>query len=230
MDLRRFFLSEKYNDDLRYPARLTEIFRPQKAAQMWASLEEQEELRIAYEEGQEERNRAYVRYPGDCEYGIQKGNPPSSRELDAEVERAAGRYPEVWELEEMRARYEAGELDPGLEDYEPPPWSDQWHRDHSGYERDFYWETEHPELCTDLQLRAAHIAWLKTPEGQREQEGYERECEDDLRPEPGSQAGRPGELRIIVDPRLAGDAVRIPDPYDDWTPWSQYWPQTERAE
>jgi hypothetical protein len=142
MDLRRFFVGQKSDRlELRYPSRLEEIFQPKKADRMWAALEEAELVIVFHEAEEEDRNREYLRYADRCEYGIQKGNPPDSRELDAEIERAAERFPEavMWadaaEAEEMRIEHEAdrqteragagrqGELriitDPGLSEREP---------------------------------------------------------------------------------------------------------------
>jgi len=114
MDLRRFFAGEKPDRlELRYPSRREEIFQPKKAERMRAALEEAELVIVFHEAEEQDRNREYLRYAGRCEYGIQKGNPPDSRELDAEIERAAERFPEtvMWadaaEAEEMRIEREA---------------------------------------------------------------------------------------------------------------------------
>jgi hypothetical protein len=160
MDLRRFFAGEKADRlELRYPSRLEEIFQPKKAERMRAALEEAEVVIVFHEAEEEDRDGEYLRYTRRCEYGIQKGNPPGSRELDAEIERAAERFPEtvMWadaaEAEEMRIEHEAdrqaeredaarqGELriitDPRLSEREPEfnpydnwPRLTQWWPDH----------------------------------------------------------------------------------------------------
>ena len=114
MGLRRFFAGEKPDRlELRYPSRLEQIFQPKKAERMRAALEEAELVIVFHEAEEEDPNREYLRYAGRCEHGIQKGNPPGSRELDAEIERAAERFPEkvMWadaaEAEEMRIEHEA---------------------------------------------------------------------------------------------------------------------------
>lgn len=114
MDLRRFFAGEKSDRlELRYPSRLEEIFQPKKAERMRDALEEAELVIVFHEAEEEDRTREYLRHAGRCEYGLQKGNPPDSRELDAEIERAAGRFPEtvMWadaaEAGEMRIEHEA---------------------------------------------------------------------------------------------------------------------------
>jgi hypothetical protein len=114
MNLRRFFASQNPGRlELRYPSRLEEIFQPKKAEQMWAALEEAEEVIVFHEADEENRDREYLRYADRCEYGIQKGNPPDSRELDAEIQRAAERFPETVmradaaAAEEMRIEHEA---------------------------------------------------------------------------------------------------------------------------
>jgi len=113
MGLRRFLAGEKPDRlGLRYPSRLEEIFQPKKAERMRAALEEAGLVIVFHEAEEEDRNKEYLRYADRCEYGIQKGNPPGSRELDAEIERAAGRFPEtvMWanaEAEEMRTEHEA---------------------------------------------------------------------------------------------------------------------------
>lgn len=114
MDLRRLFAGEKPDRlQLRYPPRLEEIFQPKKAWRMRAALGEAELVIVFHEAEEEDRTREYLRYAGRCEYGLQKGNPPDSRELDAEIERAAERFPEtvMWsdavEAEEMRIEHEA---------------------------------------------------------------------------------------------------------------------------
>ena len=160
MGLRRFFAGEKPGRlELRYPSRLEEIVQPKKAERMRAALEEAELVIVFHEAGEEDRNREYLRYAGRCEYGSQKGNPPDSRGLDAEIGRAAGRFPEtvMWadaaEAAEMRIEHEAdrqaereeaareGELriitDPGLSERQPEynpydnwPRLTQWWPDH----------------------------------------------------------------------------------------------------
>jgi hypothetical protein len=114
MDLRRFFVGQKSDRlELRYPSRLKEIFQPKKAQRMWAALEEAELVIVFHEADEEDRTREYLRYANRCEYGIQKGNPPDSRELDAETERAAEQFPETVmradaaEVEKMRIEHKA---------------------------------------------------------------------------------------------------------------------------
>jgi hypothetical protein len=114
MNLRRFFAAEKPGrPELRYPSRLEEIFQPKKAERMRAALEEAGLVSVFHEAEEEDRNREYLRYADRCEHGTQQGNPPGSRELDAEIERAAGRFPErvmradAAEAGEMRIQHEA---------------------------------------------------------------------------------------------------------------------------
>jgi hypothetical protein len=156
--------------DDRRPSRLWERLHPRQAEAYWAAEEEREELRIEAFVREDEQDRAYDRYVTRCHDGVQKGNPPDSRALDRQMEKFSDWYPEITELEEQKAAYEDGELELDLDAYEPFPWLDEWRRDHSEYEREFYWEDAHPELCTHDQLRVAHAAWLKTPQGQREQQ------------------------------------------------------------
>jgi hypothetical protein len=108
MGLRRFFAGQNPGRlELRYPSRLEKIFQPKKAERMRAALEEAELVIVFHEADEENRDREYLRYTDRCEYGIQQGNPPDSRELDAEIERAAERFPETV----MRAdAAEAGEM------------------------------------------------------------------------------------------------------------------------
>jgi hypothetical protein len=114
MDLRRFFVGEKSDRlGLGCPSRLEEIVQPKKAERMWAALEEAELVIVFHAAEEEDRDREYLRYAGRCEYGIQKGNPPDSVELDAEIQRAAGRFPDTVmradaaEAEQMRIEHRA---------------------------------------------------------------------------------------------------------------------------
>jgi hypothetical protein len=159
-----FFIGEKSEyAELHYPSRLEEIFRPKKAARMWDALEEARLIEIFHEAEEEERDLEYLHYADHCEYGIQKGNPPDSRELDVQIELAAGRFPEtvMWagaaEAEDRRIEHEA--------------------------------------------------------DRQAEQE----------------EAARPGELRILTDPRLS---EREPEynPYDHWPRLTQWWPDHEASQ
>lgn len=192
--------------ELKRPSRLTELLRPRKAEAMWAALEEAEEAHEieiwhAEEAEREEqaKDRAYDEYLADWQSGMEKGNPPDSRMLDEEIEHFARHYPEISEQE----REQTG----------------GWHEDHPGWTFTAWaesrgWDPEYvAEINAEFPPDKAEAEYVR----QRDEREAERE------------ALRLGELRIIPDRRLSGDAARIPDPYGDWTPWTQYWPDREAS-
>ena len=226
----------KPSDD-RPPAQPWERLHPRQAEAYWAAEEEREELRIEALVREHEQDRAYDRHVTRCHEGVQKGNPPDSRALDRQIEKFSDWYPEITHPEDQKAAYEAGELELDLDAYEPFPWSNEWRRDHSEYERERYWEHAHPELCTDDQLRVAHAAWLKTPQGQREQQerygwfgepwpDQAKQAIDEGRFVPSEYhlgySGVPGEREVQDEPEF--------NPYDNWPRYTQWWQPQPEAE
>jgi hypothetical protein len=216
--------------ELKRPSRLTELLRPRKAARMRADLEEAREIEIWHDAEMEEADRAYWRYADGCEYGIQKGNPPDSRELDREIERAAGRYPGPPGVA-GRGEYHLGIPEPERSAGQAClGWAE--HADERGA------GNPPKSILLDEAIEAATRAY-PGPGPNRDAEPGARETSRAhfsllSRREGEQETARHGELRIVADPRLAernpGRVTRIPDPYGDWTPWGQYWPGREEKE
>jgi hypothetical protein len=122
-------------------------------------------------------------------YGTQKGNPPKSPQLDAEIDIAAGEYPEVSVLEDMQALYNGQCREEGIQygpgraepphdadlreaDREAPEWTfTQWAQD-----RDF-----DPELVDQVNAefpadpREEEYRQSREYENQRQIAEWERE-------------------------------------------------------
>ena len=114
------------------------------------------------------RDNNYRAWLASQEHGQVRGNPPASRLLDASIAQLASEYPEYSALDREQAEINEDAMvhsdwgtyppytGPGYTE-SPVNW-EGWHRPHSDYEKDHYWDT----TFTGWQIR--NLGQTATPE------------------------------------------------------------------
>jgi len=100
-------------------------------------------------QAQDQADADYRRWAQEQDSGQRGGNPPASRALDREIDRAAEEWPEYVGPDHAQEEVKAGVAEnykvaiyprhegPGYTE-SPVNW-EAWHQDHTGYEKDHYW-------------------------------------------------------------------------------------------